>query len=1198
MKRLHASAALPWRTLCCASLLMPAIALAQDGATDEEDSDEILILSPYEVTAESDVGYAATQTLAGTRINTSLENVGSAITVITEQFLKDTGATDNQSLLMYVTNAEVGGPNGNFAAFSGAATDYETGRLINPNSNTRVRGLTEADNARNFFLTDIPWDSYNTERIELQRGPNAILFGLGSPAGIVNASLKDAQYKNSGTLEARYGSYGATRFALDVNRELIDDELAVRISLLRNDQQYRQEPAYSLDKRVYAAMRYEPQFLRIGDSKTTLKIHYENGNIHSNNPRTITPQDLITPWWDELDQATYHPSYVQYSGAFYDENNEPYYRENVGQKNSTLSGPQNGTANPYYEPWINDVGMYGGLWLRQNADSSVPFAAMQPERRTIGGINTRGRIDNTVEGIPYTRRVTIATVPTWAQNARADWYNYGLWRSETLQDSSVFDFYNNLIDGDTKGEWQDFDDLNISLGQLFMDGKFGFEAAYNRQNMKNSAVSYFGTGAISVDINTVELDGSPNENLGRAYVLGNGSGNASDIDRESARLNAFFDHDFNESKDNWFTKLLGRHTLSGMISSDTWERDRRNFRAYGTTDEFGSLVATAGSSAATFIDSNDRTVFNEIYLSDSLLDKSSYQGLYLGRPGAIQLPSSVSWHYFDPTWNSDVDPRAVWVNPFNNSQSTESENPANYVGWRNRDVEIVSDRDALTTTATIEKRTVNSWAAVWQGQLWDGAVVGMYALRHDRLKTWGIEAHRTNNRADFDYVTPEDADPAEYPGLVRYSLIGKEPDRDESKTLPSWSVVLKLNRFLNDWLPIEINPYYNYSENFTPGSQRNNVFGEPIPSPSGETRDWGVMLADKEDRFSLRVTRYETKVFNATNSAGFTDWYFFGNGDSYIIRLEDRADAYEYQLGVRGDFSTKGQEGSWVWRWSPRPGETQEQADAEMWAAINAWRQYTQEPLVQRILQAWGFNDFNAEETTTMSDPVANFRSTEDQVSKGWEYELTANPTRNWRISLNVTETKAIRYNVGGADMAELVDLTNEYHQGPLGLMRTWGGNSITSNALLSWNQNFYSSYVLLKAMEGNDATDLRRWRVNLVTTYDFTEGLLDGFSVGAGYRWQDRIVIGYPPSLGEDGVTLVYDLENPYYGEADTGVDLWVGYERRLTDDLNWKIQLNVRNVGKGSSLVPLSTQWDGTVAQWGIAPSQTWYVTNTFEF
>jgi hypothetical protein len=27
------------------------------------------------------------------------------------------------------------------------------------------------------------------------------------------------------------------------------------------------------------------------------------------------------------------------------------------------------------------------------------------------------------------------------------------------------------------------------------------------------------------------------------------------------------------------------------------------------------------------------------------------------------------------------------------------------------------------------------------------------------------------------------------------------------------------------------------------------------------------MLADKEDRFSLRVTRYETKVFNATNSA-------------------------------------------------------------------------------------------------------------------------------------------------------------------------------------------------------------------------------------------------------------------------------------------------------------------------------------------
>jgi hypothetical protein len=58
-----------------------------------------------------------------------------------------------------------------------------------------------------------------------------------------------------------------------------------------------------------------------------------------------------------------------------------------------------------------------------------------------------------------------------------------------------------------------------------------------------------------------------------------------------------------------------------------------------------------------------------------------------------------------------------------------------------------------------------------------------------------------------------------------------------------------------------------------------------------------------------------------------------------------------------------------------------------MWAAINAWRQYTQEPLVQRILQAWGFNDFNREETTTLTILWRTSAPTEGPGVKGWEYE-------------------------------------------------------------------------------------------------------------------------------------------------------------------------------------------------------------------
>src|SRR6478735_8033013 len=176
--------------------------------------DEVLQLSPFEVNADEDTGYAATQTLAGTRIRTDLKDVGSAISVVTRQFMQDVGATDNSTLLQYTPNAEVAGSRGTYAGLGNATSIDETNALRQPIGN-RVRGLATADNTRDFFITDIPWDSFNTERVDIQRGPNAILFGLGSPAGIVNASLAGASFRDQGNVVYRIGSYGSQRASLD-----------------------------------------------------------------------------------------------------------------------------------------------------------------------------------------------------------------------------------------------------------------------------------------------------------------------------------------------------------------------------------------------------------------------------------------------------------------------------------------------------------------------------------------------------------------------------------------------------------------------------------------------------------------------------------------------------------------------------------------------------------------------------------------------------------------------------------------------------------------------------------------------------------------------------------------------------------------------------------------------------------------------
>ena len=227
-----------------------------------EERESVITLTPFEVAASADTGYGAVTTLAGNRLNTDLRDIGNAVTVITAQFMKDIGATSNETLLQYTVGTEVGNIQGNFTGVGDSASLNESGRFANPNQNTRVRGLTAADNTRDFFLTDIPWDGYAVDRVELQRGANSILFGQGSPAGIINTGTKQATFKNTNEAEARFGSFGTFRTSLDMNRVLLKNQLSFRVLGLYNDEKFQQDPAYNLDKRLYSAFRYEPAFLK------------------------------------------------------------------------------------------------------------------------------------------------------------------------------------------------------------------------------------------------------------------------------------------------------------------------------------------------------------------------------------------------------------------------------------------------------------------------------------------------------------------------------------------------------------------------------------------------------------------------------------------------------------------------------------------------------------------------------------------------------------------------------------------------------------------------------------------------------------------------------------------------------------------------------------------------------------------------
>ena len=89
---------------------------AARGYAGTDDDGATGVLDPFVVKEDMPrTGYAAATTLAGTRLNTELKDIGSAVTVVTNEFMKDVGAPGNKSMLDYTTGSETGGPFGNFA---------------------------------------------------------------------------------------------------------------------------------------------------------------------------------------------------------------------------------------------------------------------------------------------------------------------------------------------------------------------------------------------------------------------------------------------------------------------------------------------------------------------------------------------------------------------------------------------------------------------------------------------------------------------------------------------------------------------------------------------------------------------------------------------------------------------------------------------------------------------------------------------------------------------------------------------------------------------------------------------------------------------------------------------------------------------------------------------------------------------------
>ncbi|MEM1396457.1 MAG: TonB-dependent receptor [Pseudomonadota bacterium] len=192
-------------------LLVPSLVLAQE--TEDAPQDQIVVQG-----FKRDYLDSGSKTAVGLDLST-LETPAS-VSVISQDLLRDQQVNNVDDALRNVagvTKFKTG--NGGEEKFSIRGFDA---------SQSIYRDRARINNALN--ASNIPsTETANIERIEVLKGPSALLYGQGQPGGIINYVTKRPQFDEAYGLELIGGSFDFFKVEGDATGALISDKLAYRL---------------------------------------------------------------------------------------------------------------------------------------------------------------------------------------------------------------------------------------------------------------------------------------------------------------------------------------------------------------------------------------------------------------------------------------------------------------------------------------------------------------------------------------------------------------------------------------------------------------------------------------------------------------------------------------------------------------------------------------------------------------------------------------------------------------------------------------------------------------------------------------------------------------------------------------------------------------------------------------------------------
>ncbi|TIC80588.1 TonB-dependent receptor [Crenobacter intestini] len=207
-----------------------------------------------------------------------LRDIPQSVTVVNQQLIEDQGADSLKDALKNVSGltfaAGEGGRTGDQIVMRGFATTTDL----------------FVDSARD--IGQYTRDLFNTEKVEVLKGPSSMLFGRGSTGGVINLVSKQPYAGNKQEAELTIGSEDKRRATVDVNYAETDD-VALRLNVMaekkNNGRTVHDDERYGFAPSVAIGL----------DGPTSLTLSYLHLTEHNNtdygvpyDPNTLKPVDV------------------------------------------------------------------------------------------------------------------------------------------------------------------------------------------------------------------------------------------------------------------------------------------------------------------------------------------------------------------------------------------------------------------------------------------------------------------------------------------------------------------------------------------------------------------------------------------------------------------------------------------------------------------------------------------------------------------------------------------------------------------------------------------------------------------------------------------------------------------------------------------------------------------------------------------